>query len=203
MSGLSKSFFALLSIAMFLAGIPLASAKQDVAAQQTAQKARNASWAVLIDKEYNLYQVTPLFYRSAQFDKKQVANLTELKIQTVINLRHFHSDDAILADSGIAAVRVPMSAGEIGDDEVVAALRAIRQAEAKGAFLLHCQHGADRTGMITAMYRMLYQGWTRAQALDEMQNGGYGYHTIWRNIPTYIEQVDLDKIRRSVEAETL
>jgi len=98
---------------------------------------------------------------------------------------------------------VPMSAGEIGDDEVVAALRAIRQAEAKGAFLLHCQHGADRTGMITAMYRMLYQGWTRAQALDEMQNGGYGYHTIWRNIPTYIEQVDLDKIRRSVEAETL
>ncbi|MDR0247481.1 MAG: dual specificity protein phosphatase family protein [Burkholderiales bacterium] len=197
----NKSFIVLLLAVTLFAGTPIALAKQGEAAQQITQEVRHPSWAVLIDKKYNFHQVTPLFYRSAQFDKKQVAKLAELKIQTVINLRNHHSDDSILAGSGITAVRVPMNTGNIGDEEVVKALRAIRQAKAKGPFLLHCQHGADRTGLITAMYRMLYQGWTRAQALDEMQNGGYGYHAIWRNIPAYIEQANLDKIRRLVEAE--
>jgi protein tyrosine/serine phosphatase len=192
----------LLLSGVLLAEAPVVLAKQDAPAQETERKARNPSWAVLIDKKYNLHQVTPLFYRSEQFDQGLIAKLTDLKIQTVISLRSYHSDDTILAGSGISAVRVPMNTWDISDEEVVKALQAIRQAETKGPYLLHCQHGADRTGLITAMYRMLYQDWARAQAFDEMRNGGYGYHVIWRNIPAYIENVDLDKVRRLVEAKT-
>jgi hypothetical protein len=50
------------------------------------------------------------------------------------------------------------------------------------------------------MYRLLYQGWNKADALDEMQNGGYGYHTMWKNIPVYLRDVDVEKIRRLVES---
>jgi len=83
---------------------------------------------------------------------------------------------------------------------VVASLRAIKAAASDGPVLLHCQHGADRTGLVSAMYRLLYQNWTREQALDELLNGDYGYHALWKNIPEYLRTVDLEAIRKRVDA---
>ena len=68
-----------------------------------------------------------------------------------------------------------------------------------GPFLIHCQHGADRTGLMSAMYRIIEQGWTKEAAIREMIEGGYGYHPMWRNIIRYIEQVDVEKIRKALE----
>ncbi|HET8706279.1 MAG TPA: hypothetical protein VFM46_08265, partial [Pseudomonadales bacterium] len=59
------------------------------------------------------------------------------------------------------------------------------------ALTLPCQHGADRTGVMSAMYRMVEQGWSKQEALDEMINGGYGFHPLWSNIIDYIKQVDI------------
>ena len=39
---------------------------------------------------------------------------------------------------------------------------------------IHCEHGIDRTGLLVALYRVLYQGWTRADAHDEMVEMGHG-----------------------------
>ena len=64
---------------------------------------------------------------------------------------------------------------------------------------MHCWHGSDRTGTVIAMYRMVVQGWSREDALDELVNGGYGYHTIYRNIPAYIRNVDIDSIRQQLK----
>jgi len=51
-------------------------------------------------------------------------------------------------------------------------------------------HGADRTGVVAAVYRMALQDWDKDSARQEMLRGGYGYHTLWRNIPRYIERLD-------------
>jgi protein tyrosine phosphatase (PTP) superfamily phosphohydrolase (DUF442 family) len=162
---------------------------------------RDPDWAVLIEKEHNLHRVTPTFYRSAQIDKSMVTRLKELGVVTVVNLRESDSDAKILQDSGITTVHVPMHTWNIENGEVIAALRAIRKAEGSGSVLLHCQHGSDRTGLITAMYRILYQGWSRNQAIDELRHGGYGFHTEWENIPHYLHRVNLVKIKDAVEAE--
>ena len=61
--------------------------------------------------------------------------------------------------------------------------------------LVHCRHGSDRTGMMVAIYRIVVEGWTKAQAIDEMVNGGYGYHPVWRNLVRYIDALDVDAIR--------
>lgn len=66
--------------------------------------------------------------------------------------------------------------------------------------LIHCQHGADRTGLVSALYRMVYQGWTREQALDELQHGGYGFHPIWQNITNYLKNVDVERLKREVNS---
>lgn len=164
---------------------------------------RNTNWAAPVDVNggLNLYRVTPTFYRSAQFSKAQLTELEHLGIHTSIDLRQFHSDSVELTGSSIQQVRIPIYTWRITDKAVIAALVAIQQAETTGPVLVHCQHGADRTGLITAMYRIVYQGWTKDAALDELLYGGYGYHHIWRNIPKYIRNVDASKIKSAVDAE--
>ena len=36
---------------------------------------------------------------------------------------------------------------------------------------MHCYHGADRTGLVVAMYRVIYQGWSFDAARSEMIDG--------------------------------
>ena len=162
--------------------------------------ARKAGWAAPVSASRNFYQVSPTLYRSAQLDKDGLPILTSLGIKTVVSLRAFHDDRSLLRGSGIQMRRVKVYTWDIDDNKVIAALREIRTAEQAGPVLLHCQHGADRTGLVSAMYRIVFQNWDREQAIDELEHGGYGFHGVWRNIPTYLRQVDLDKIRRGVEA---
>ena len=51
------------------------------------------------------------------------------------------------------------------------------------------------------MYRMLYQGWPREKAIDELKNGGYGYHAVWKNIESYLKRVDVAALRAQIEQE--
>lgn len=169
------------------------------AAAKTETPSRNPEWATLVDESLNLYRVAPLLYRCAQFTQSDLSKLEVLGFKTTVNLRNAHSDTEILRNSSIKQIRIPMKTWSIGDKQVIAALVAVRLAQQDGPVLLHCHHGADRTGLITAMYRILYQGWTREAALDELRHGGYGFHTVWRNIPRYLEKVNLEKIARAVE----
>ena len=159
---------------------------------------RNPAWATSVETSINLFKVNEGFYRSAKLSKKDLQTLNSLGIKTIVNLRSFHSDKTLLENSGIQAVQVGINTWSISDDNVVAALRAIRAAQKDGPVLLHCWHGADRTGLVTAMYRMLYQDWSREQALEELLHGGYGYHAMWKNIPVYLKTVDIEKIRTAV-----
>lgn len=40
--------------------------------------------------------------------------------------------------------------------------------------LIHCHAGLHRTGLLTAIYRMEYQGWSIGRALREMKAEGFG-----------------------------
>lgn len=172
-------------------------------AAPTSSEPRNPEWATPVASQQNLFRVTPSFFRSARLKSGDVSLVQSLGVKTVISLRSFHSDDKVLKNSGIKIQRVPINTWAIGDEHVVKALRAIKTAEKDGPVLLHCQHGADRTGMIAAMYRLVYMGWSREQALDEMQNGGYGYHSMWKNIVKYMQTVDVAKIKQAVEASAI
>jgi protein-tyrosine phosphatase len=41
--------------------------------------------------------------------------------------------------------------------------------------LLHCKAGLHRTGRLTAIYRMEYEGWSEGEALRELRANGYGF----------------------------
>lgn len=178
----------------------LALAAGSAGAQAPGAPERNAEWAMPLPHVSNLHQVTPILYRSAKLDSADVAQLQTLGVKTVISLRSFHSDTQVLDGSGIRAVRIPINTWAIRDKHVIETMRSIRAAEQQGPVLLHCLHGADRTGLMAAMYRMLYQGWPREKAIDELKNGGYGYHAVWKNIESYLKRVNVDQLRARIEA---
>jgi protein tyrosine/serine phosphatase len=177
-----------------LVGLPFTRAL----AQETT---RPKEWAmpVLLDGAPNLHRVEEKFFRSAQPDAQGFKGLsTTHGVRTVISLRAFNSDEPLTSGLGLKLVRIRINTWNIQRDDVVAALQNLRRASRDAPILLHCQHGADRTGMITALYRVLYQGWSKVAALDEMQNGMFGYHAVWGNIPRFIRRVDVEQLRRDV-----
>jgi protein tyrosine/serine phosphatase len=200
-----KIFFItlLLSICMFANAAPIQLAKllpSERAAEVHATEmqapvapSRNPAWAQAVDTQLNLYEITPNLYRSEKIEAEDLAQLKSLGISMVISFRKFHRDDSVFKKAGIKMVRVPMLTWRLRDTEIKKALNHINQAD--GKVLIHCQHGADRTGLVAAMYRMTVQGWSKAEALDELQNGGYGYHSVWKNIIEYIEEVDIEKFK--------
>ena len=113
-------------------------------------------------------------------------------------LRASHSDDALTRGLGLRLFDFKMHAWHIEREDVVGALRTLRSETRTGPTLLHCTLGADRTGLVAALYRMIYQGWSKEDALEEMEHGGFGFHDIWINIPRFIHELDMGELKRDV-----
>ena len=171
------------------------------ATQQTP--ARNARWAVPISLEGvpNLHRISPNLYRSEQPTALGMKKLEQLGIRTVINLRFFNDDRKKAAGTLLRTERVKILTWDIDDDQVVAVMRLLSDPQ-NGPYLIHCQHGADRTGLMSAMYRILDQGWTVDEALAELTGGGYGYHSMWTNILRYVRSADIEKLRAEIGAQS-
>tara|TARA_B100001094_G_C17501585_1_gene471289 strand:+ start:208 stop:474 length:267 start_codon:yes stop_codon:yes gene_type:complete len=72
----------------------------------------------------------------------------------------------------------------------------IVSAPQKQPVLVHCQHGADRTGTMCAIYQVALQGWTKEEAIREMKDGGYDHHKIFKNLGRYIRKLDVAPIKK-------
>ncbi|MDE2384645.1 MAG: tyrosine-protein phosphatase [Alphaproteobacteria bacterium] len=162
--------------------------------------ARDARWAkpLILDGVPNLHQVSATLYRSAQPTAAGFKNLeTQYHIATDLDLRLDHSDAPLLAGTHISAKAVPMSTF-MSNDDVIKALRLLVAAEAKGPVLVHCQRGADRTGVVIAMYRVVVQGWSKEEAIAEMQKGGFAFDPLLLNIPWLIQHADVAAYRAAL-----
>ena len=67
--------------------------------------------------------------------------------------------------------------------------------------LIHCRAGLHRTGVVTAVYRMEYQGWTPDEAYEEVKAHGFG-DWVCTSANDYINQYVL-QYRRGVRHERL
>ena len=135
----------------------------------------------------NLHKVSDKLYRSAQPTAEGMTNIVALGIKTVVNLRDNHSDSDEIGDLPLKARRIEIFTANMKDKYVDEFLSIVDDTNAV-PILVHCQHGADRTGTMCAMYRILREGWTADDAIDEMKNGGFGYHSVWGNLPRFIRK---------------
>jgi protein tyrosine/serine phosphatase len=171
------------------------------AAEPPAPPPRPANWAepIALEGVPNLHRVTPMLYRSEQPTALGMKNLEKLGIRTVINLRAFNHDEEEVKGTSLRTLRTRILTWRVDDKHVIEVMRWLKQSE-NGPFLIHCQHGADRTGLMSAMYRILEQGWSPEDAMKELTDGGYGYHSMWRNILRYVQSADVEKLRAAISA---
>jgi protein tyrosine/serine phosphatase len=163
----------------------------------SAKTERPADWAEPIARPGlpNLHRVSPTLYRSAQPTAEGMREAQKLGVRTVVNLRSLHSDRDELRGLGLGYVHLHAKAWHAEDEDVVRFLRVVAEPKNQPV-LVHCQHGADRTGMMTAMYRVIVEGWTKEDAIAEMTQGDFGFHGIWGNLVEYVRRADVERLAR-------
>ena len=145
----------------------------------------------------NFAQIAPGLYRSAQPTALGMRSAQALGIKTIVNLRAFHSDRDELAGTGLRYFHVRVHAWHPEVEDIVAFL-AVALNPVNQPVLVHCEHGADRTGMMVAAYRRVEQGWTVDEALAELPR--FGFHEVWVTIRTLLGGLDPDALRARVRA---
>lgn len=158
-----------------------------------------AGRAVAVQKEglENFYRVSDILYRAEQPTEEGFKSLQEMGIKTVVNLRVHHSDEKKMQGLELNYFQIPIHTWSL-DDKHVAQFLKIMSDEKNYPVLLHCQHGADRTGTMIAVYRMVFENWSKEKALKEMTGETYGYHSVWKNLPKYIKKFDIEKWKKYV-----
>jgi len=148
----------------------------------------------------NFYRVDARLYRSEQPGDEAFSQLAAFGIKEVLNLREFHSDKGEARETQLTLHQLKLRTGKVTEDQLIEALRIIKRSN--GPLLVHCWHGSDRTGTVVATYRIVEQGWSKQQALDEMTNGGYGYHaSIFPNLVELINGLDVERIKTALNSD--
>jgi len=159
-----------------------------------ARTPRDADWAqpVHAGGVPNLHKIDNNLYRSAKPEEDGLDDLQQLGIRTVINLRAGNGSEEGVDHPSIRRVDIPIRAWK-PCDKAAERFIAIVSDKSNGPYLVHCYHGADRTGTMVAVYRVRSHGWSTDEAIDEMLHGGYGFHKIWQNLIRWTEKVAAEK----------
>jgi tyrosine-protein phosphatase SIW14 len=145
---------------------------QFVSAEPTTAGASIAS--IRID---NFGQVDSNYYRGAQPQGQDYANLAGLGIKAVINLT---SDDAsadeqmMTEQAGMKYFQIPMTTHVPPTAAQVTEFLKIVNDPINQPVYVHCVGGRHRTGVMTAVYRMSRSSWTPDQAFKEMKQFKFG-----------------------------
>lgn len=172
-------------------------------ADDATREKRPDNWAKPVKRDGvpNLFKVSEDVFRSAQPSENGFRKIKELGVATVVNLRSFHSDRDKIGDTGLAYEHLYMKAWHPEEKELVRFLQIVTN-KRRTPILVHCQQGADRTGLMCAVYRVAVQGWTKEDAISEMKNGGYGFNSVWTNIVRYVRELDVEHIQKKAGLAT-
>jgi len=146
----------------------------------------------------NFHRISDDLYRSGQPTPAGFQNLEAMGIRSCLSLRTHRRDDGDAIDTGILCKSMPLLGVIVTDDDILEAMVDLCH-KLPRPVLIHCYQGSDRTGLFCAAYRILVEGWTKTQAIEEMVCGGFGYHEIYSSFVTYLENFDAGKLRRRLK----
>jgi protein tyrosine/serine phosphatase len=135
--------------------------------------ARAALAAVSID---NFGRVSDTYYRGAQPEGRDYADLKTLGIKLVIDLQADGSprEQSLVEQAGMAFVRIPMTTHTAPTGAQLEQFLGLVNDAKNQPVYVHCAGGRHRTGVMTAAYRMAVDGWTAERAFKEMKDYNFG-----------------------------
>ena len=121
----------------------------------------------------NLHKVTDKLWRSAQPAPGQIAGLAAQGVRTIVTLRggrEFGSwplEKEACEAHGVRLVEFLARSREAPSPEMVREARALFERLEYPA-LIHCKSGADRAGLVAALYLILHEGRSASEALEQL-----------------------------------
>jgi protein tyrosine/serine phosphatase len=139
------------------------------ALKATAQQAANAPALVTTIKNFG--KLDDNYYRGSQPSAIQMEELKRLGIKTVIDLRKDRVTGAEdwATRAGLQYVSIDMKPSKAATEEQTEYFLSLVNNPANWPVYVHCKGGRHRTGALTAVYRITHDGWTAAQAYEEMK----------------------------------
>lgn len=130
---------------------------------------------VLRIRWHNLHQIDEMMWRSNQPTPARLAAAKQLGIRTIINLRGPRNDGGwrleaeACAKLGLKLVDFTARSRAMPDKQMLYDARDLFVAiEGGGPALLHCKSGADRAGIMAALYLLIHRGQPAAKALEQL-----------------------------------
>jgi protein tyrosine/serine phosphatase len=149
------------------------------------------------------------YYRGAQPQRGDYSDLAALGVRTIIDLqRDGEADEQKRVESlGMKFYRIGMTTRSGPSHEQVSQFLAIVTDPSSQPVFVHCRGGRHRTGVMTAIYRLVHDGWAAAQAYTEMKKyefeKGLGHGALKDFVFDYYRQTDRQNAtdtQRSVKA---
>lgn len=109
--------------------------------------------------------------------------------RTVVSFLTDSAESSWVVNSGMRWIHIPMRSGLFSaqpptQDQVQQFLSVVTDSTLYPVFI-HCHAGKDRTGAMSAIYRMEACGWTKDEALAEMDS--FGFSGRYRRLRGYVE----------------
>jgi protein tyrosine/serine phosphatase len=129
-----------------------------------------------IKEQGNFHTITPgEAYRSAQMDKDELEYyIDKYHLKSILNLRGKNAD----SDWYIEEVKVSSEHGLVHYDMALSASRELTAKEVQALFdifnsaprpiLIHCKSGADRSGLVSAMWKVIVDNISKAEANKQL-----------------------------------
>ena len=125
----------------------------------------------------NFGRVNEHYYRGALPTGRDFADLARLGVKTVIDLTGDDGDsnEQHLAESvGMKSFKIAMNTRIVPTAGQIATFLGIVNDPANHPVYVHCVGGRHRTGVMTAIYRMIEEKWTPDRAFQEMKAFKFG-----------------------------
>jgi tyrosine-protein phosphatase SIW14 len=136
----------------------------------------------------NFHKVNERLFRGAQPRRGGIRKLSQLGINTIIDLRdndeRSRAEEKEARAAGLRYFNVPLDRLGRPTDEEVDRVLGLIHSDANQTVFVHCHKGADRTGTVIAIYRIDHDGWTSKQAKEEANR--YGLALWQRGMKDYI-----------------
>jgi tyrosine-protein phosphatase SIW14 len=141
--------------------------------------------------ELNIQEVSRgVYYGEAPSSAADYQQLQCLGIKTVLDMRKFspHAsarEEEIVSSYGMLYRHVPMGFQPTRDCTPEEALQILADPALQPVYM-HCNLGRDRTGLVVALYRVRYLGWSSNAAYEDMQRERF--NPLLRNMDRYFRR---------------
>ena len=138
-------------------------------------------------------EIRPGLARGGEPGPEGLRYLRSQGYRTIVSFLTDPAESAWVVQSGMRYVHLPMRSSfffaDTPTNEQVHQFLSIVGDSTQYPMFIHCHAGKDRTGAMTAIYRMEVCGWTAEEAVEEMR--AFGFSGRYGKLRNYVENYSL------------